>query len=89
MGLDVHVQDVRLFVCARSSNQLFFFYTRFSSLALVGAVSVAVEAILAQFSSSRTVVQKVSTCWFDDSSYKDCVLFHLLVMFFWLNVMVY
>lgn len=75
MGLDVHVQDVRLFVRARSSNQLllllfnfFFFYTRFSSLALVGAVSVAVEAILAQFSSSRTVVQKVSTCWFDDSS---------------------
>lgn len=65
MGLDVHVQDVRLFVCARSSNQL---YTRFSSLALVGAVSVAVEAILAQFSSSRTVVQKVSICWFDDSS---------------------
>lgn len=28
--------------------------------ALVSAVSVAVEAILAQFSSSRTVVQKVS-----------------------------
>lgn len=31
--------------------------------ALVSAVSVAVEAILAQFSSSRTVVQKVSHCW--------------------------
>lgn len=34
------------------------------SPALVGAVSVAVEAILTQFSSSRTVVQKVSHCLF-------------------------
>uniref|UniRef100_A0A3B3ZX81 RUN domain-containing protein n=1 Tax=Periophthalmus magnuspinnatus TaxID=409849 RepID=A0A3B3ZX81_9GOBI len=30
----------------------------FSLLALVSAVSVAVEAILAQFSTSRTIVQK-------------------------------
>lgn len=30
---------------------------------LVSAVSDAVEAILGQFSSSRTVVQKVSQCW--------------------------
>lgn len=32
----------------------------FCHTALVNSVSVAVEAILAQFSSSRTVVQKVS-----------------------------
>lgn len=30
---------------------------------LVSAVSEAVEAILGQFSASRTVVQKVSQCW--------------------------
>lgn len=30
---------------------------------LVSAVSDAVEAILGQFSASRTVVQKVSQCW--------------------------
>lgn len=39
-----------------------YFLVFFVSTALVSAVSVAVEAILAQFSSSRTVVQKVSLC---------------------------
>lgn len=38
------------------TSSIFFYF----STALVSAVSVAVEAILAQFSSSRTVVQKVS-----------------------------
>lgn len=51
---------------------------------LVSAVSDAVEAILGQFSSSRTVVQKVSQCWSSSRRNKNIssdpcsnVLFHL------------
>lgn len=44
-----------IFKKLKSCNFMCFCHT-----ALVNSVSVAVEAILAQFSSSRTVVQKVS-----------------------------
>lgn len=45
-------------MCISPANRRLLFF----SPALVSPVSVAVEAILAHFSSSRTVVQKVSRC---------------------------
>lgn len=47
---------------------------------LVSAVSDAVEAILGQFSSSRTVVQKVSQCWSSSRRNKNTAHTHTLIL---------